>query len=91
MIIHAMEALPRLVDGALAERLRVMPAVVVADARQTGKSTLVEQLVPGDRRYATLDDLDVRDAARRQPELLTMYPGPVTLDEVQREPSLLQR
>jgi hypothetical protein len=66
-----------------------MPAVVVTGARQTGKSTLVEHLVPGERRYATLDDLDVLDAARRDPEVLVGGPGPVTLDEVQREPELL--
>jgi len=54
-------------DGALAARLRVMPAVVLTGARQTGRSTLVEQLVPRERRYRSLDDFDVRDAARRDP------------------------
>src|SRR5215204_3719130 len=88
-IIHGMKALPRLVGAALAERLRVMPAVVVTGARQTGKSTLVEQLVSGKRRYATLDDLDVLDAARRDPGVLVDGSSPVTLDEVQREPGLL--
>ena len=88
-IIHAMKTLPRLVDDALAERLRVMPAVVVTGARQTGKSTLVEQLVPGERRYRSLDDLDVLDAARRDPEALLGGAEPLTLDEVQREPGLL--
>lgn len=43
-----------------------MPAVVVTGARQTGKRSLVEQLVGGSRRYITLDDLDVLDAARRE-------------------------
>lgn len=89
-IIHDVKTLPRLVGGALAERLRVMPAVVVTGARQTGKSTLAEELVPGERRYATLDDLDVLDAARRDPEALVGGKAPVTLDEVQREPALLQ-
>jgi len=67
-----------------------MPAVVVTGARQTGKSTLAEQLVPGARRYATLDDLDVLDAAQHDPEVLVGGPGPVTLDEVQRAPELLR-
>ncbi len=89
-IIHDMKTLPRLVGTALSERLRVMPAVVVTGARQTGKSTLAEQLVPGARRYATLDDLDVLDAAQRDPEVLVGGPGPVTLDEVQRAPELLR-
>ena len=67
-IIHDVKTLPRLVDDALVARLRVMPAVVLTGARQTGKSTLVEQLVPGKRRYRSLDDFDVRDAARRAAE-----------------------
>jgi len=89
IIIHGMKTLPRLVEPALAERLRVMPAVVVTGARQTGKSTLAAERVPGARRYASLDDLDVLDAARRDPEALVGGSGPVTLDEVQREPGLL--
>lgn len=90
--MHAMDPaeLARLVAPSLAERLRVMPAVVVTGARQTGKSTLVQSLVPGERRYFSLDDLDVVDAARRDPELLVGGDQPVTLDEVQREPGLLR-
>ena len=88
-IIHDVKTLPRLVDDALVARLRVMPAVVLTGARQTGKSTLVEQLVPGKRRYRSLDEFDVRDAARRHPEALLGGDDPLTLDEVQREPGLL--
>ena len=66
-----------------------MPAVVVTGARQTGKSTLVQDLAPAGRRYLSLDDLDVLDAARRDPEALVGGERPVTLDEVQREPDLL--
>jgi predicted AAA+ superfamily ATPase len=89
IIIADVTPLPRLVDTALAERLRVMPAVVVTGARQTGKSTLAEHLAPGRRRYRSLDDLDVLDAARRDPEVLVGSGEPVTLDEVQRAPDLL--
>lgn len=92
IIIHGMNVhpLPRLVSESLADRLRVMPAVVVTGARQTGKSTLVQKLVAGgSRTYFSLDDLDVVDAARRDPEALVGGSLPVTLDEVQREPDLL--
>ena len=82
--------IPRLVARSLADRLRVMPAVVVTGARQTGKSTLVQALAPGGRRYFSLDDLDVVDSARRDPEVLVGGDQPVTLDEVQREPDLLR-
>ena len=81
--------LPRLVTKSLGERLAVMPAVVVTGARQTGKSTLAQEFAPGNRRFYTLDDLDVRDTARRDPEALVGGSQPVTLDEIQREPNLL--
>lgn len=89
IIIHSMKTLPRLVETALAERLRVMPAVVLMGARQAGKSTVAAERVGATRRYATLDDLDVLDAARRDPEVLVGGAAPVTLDEVQREPGIL--
>ncbi len=90
-IIHAMDPAPlsRLVGRSLADRLRVMPAVVVTGARQTGKSTLAQELAPGARRYFSLDDLDTLDAARRDPDVLVGGTQPVTLGEVQREPGLL--
>ncbi|MEO7742776.1 MAG: ATP-binding protein [Usitatibacter sp.] len=83
-----MDTLPRLLAGALQQRLDAMPAVVLTGARQTGKSTLVRAL-GGARQYRSLDDLDVREAARRDPEQLLGGNAPVTLDEVQREPELL--
>ena len=93
--------LPRAVSGTLDSMMRVMPAVVVAGARQTGKSTLARALgrspqgdesveAAGDgRRYLSLDHLDVLDLARRDPDSLVRGSRPVTLDEVQREPDLL--
>ena len=74
----------------LQDRLRAMPAVVVTGARQTGKSTLAQELTPGRRRFFSLDDLDPLDQARRDPEALLGGRQPVTIDEVQREPDLLR-
>ena len=50
--IHDMntQTLPRHVQNTLAERLRVVPAVVITGARQTGKSTLVQLLTPSSPR-----------------------------------------
>ncbi len=92
IIIHDVnkKPLPRFISHTLRDRLRVMPAVVVTGARQTGKSTLVQDLAPGERRYVSLDDLDVFDAARRDPQVLVGGEQPVTLDEVQREPDVLR-
>ncbi len=90
-IIHGVNDihLPRVAERALAEQLAAMPAVVLSGARQTGKSTLARELIGPTRTYRSLDELDVRDLARRQPEALTGTPGKLTLDEVQREPQLL--
>lgn len=49
--------------------LETIPVVVATGARQTGKSTLVRDRLPGDRAYLTLDDVLLRDEARRDPEL----------------------
>lgn len=67
-----------------------MPAVIVTGARQTGKSTLVERLVDEERRVVSLDDFDVRDLARRDPDALIGGRGKVTIDEVQQAPDLLR-
>lgn len=90
IIIHGMDntVLPRLVASSLDTRLRAMPAVVLTGARQTGKSTLAMDAA-GQRRYASLDDLDVLGAARSDPQALVGGDLPVTLDEVQRAPDLL--
>ena len=92
IVIHVMneKTLPRPAARALRERLRVMPAVVVSGARQAGKSTLVREPVAGKRHYATLDDLDVCDLARRDPMALVGGEPRLTIDEVQREPQLLR-
>ena len=89
--IHIMNdyPLPRLVVPSLSQRLRVMPAVIVTGARQTGKSTLAHDLTPANRRFLSLDDLDVLDLARRDPDALLTGDRHITLDEVQREPDLL--
>ena len=77
IIHHMVEApLPRLVAKTLEDRLAVMPAVVLTGARQTGKTVLAQGLEPEGRRYRSLDDPDILDAARRDPESLLDTPGP---------------
>lgn len=66
-----------------------MPAVVVTGARQTGKSTLARDLVGSDRRWLTLDDLDLLEEVTQDPAIVTRGEAPVTIDEVQRAPDLL--
>jgi uncharacterized protein len=93
IIIHDMNSSQdlrgRMMTATLEEHLRVMPAVVLTGARQTGKSTLAAQLAAGARTYVTLDDVEVRGAAQESPEKLLQIPGMLTLDEVQRVPDFL--
>ena len=51
---------------------------------------MVQDLVLGGRRLFSLDDLDVVDAARRDPGALVGGTQPVTLEEVQHLPDLLR-
>lgn len=67
------------------------PVVFVQGARQTGKSTLVQDLAASryPSRYITLDDAVPLAAARQDPGgFLAGLDGPVILDEVQRAPEL---
>ncbi len=90
IIIHDMDALPRAVTPRVTHGLDVMPAVVLMGARQTGKSTLARELMPGaPRTYRTLDDFGVRAQAREAPDDLVNLDSRLTLDEVQREPDVL--
>ena len=91
IIIHAMadSILNRLLAESVERAARAMPVVVVTGARQTGKSTLVRELLAGSRSYFSLDDLDVRAQAERSPDDLVGRAERVVLDEVQRVPDLL--
>ena len=87
-MFHAMKQfVPRWVQQRLERALQVMPVVVLAGARQTGKSTLARHIQPR-RHYLSLDDLGALDQARRDPDSL-LTNTPLTLDEAQRAPELL--
>ena len=76
----------------LLEAFSDTPVVLLHGARQTGKSTLVRQLIQKEypAQYLTLDDLGVLSAAREDPAgFLAGLSGPIILDEVQRAPALM--
>ncbi|HWM93718.1 MAG TPA: ATP-binding protein [Thermoanaerobaculia bacterium] len=90
IIIHAvngLQILPRALGSALDLALRSFPVVVVTGSRQTGKSTLVRAV--DERPYLTLDNLEVLERARQQPDALVRNADRLILDEVQRSPDLL--
>ena len=74
----------------LEEALSDTPVVLVNGARQTGKSTLVQELSQQQkRRYLTLDDQTTLAAATHDPAgFIAGLEGNIALDEVQRAPAL---
>jgi predicted AAA+ superfamily ATPase len=92
-IMHSMNGftpLLRALTATLTAALRAFPIAVVTGARQTGKSTLVRSLLNGGTRtYLTLDDFEVLERARLEPDALVRGAARTTLDEVQRSPDLL--
>ncbi len=65
------------------------PVLMLTGPRQVGKTTLLEMCSEGQRAYVTLDDLDARSLAQRDPALfLQTWPPPVTIDEIQYAPQL---
>lgn len=86
---NSSKTLPRHLAGSLRAALRSFPVVVLTGARQTGKSTLIRSLEGPQRDYRTLDDLEDLERADREPRAFLSAKGPVTVDEVQRSPSLL--
>jgi len=66
------------------------PVVVVAGARQTGKSTLLSHLFGDRARTIVFDPVTDVGNARRDPELFfKLNPPPLILDEIQFAPELL--
>jgi len=76
----------------LEQAVKDTPAVFLCGARQTGKSTLVKQIIaatPG-AAYYTMDDWDVLSAARQNPMgFIAGLPEKAAIDEIQRAPELL--
>lgn len=80
---------PRETEPVLRECVASFASVVITGPRQSGKTTLVRQVLPR-YRYVSLDDPLLRSQAETDPELLLGNPDePVILDEIQHAPSLL--
>ena len=81
----------REITPALLSAVKEMPVVVLTGMRQSGKSTLLQR-EPSlrKRRYVSLDDFAVLEMAEKDPESLISGDGPLTIDEAQKAPQLLQ-
>ena len=67
------------------------PCVLLTGARQVGKSTLLEEVLPAGMNYVTLDDYTLAEEARRDPiGFLRAHEAPLFIDEVQYAPELFR-
>ncbi len=63
--------------------------IMITGPRQVGKTTVMRHLDNDSREYVTLDDLEERALAKRDPALfLQMHSVPILIDEVQYAPEL---
>jgi len=78
----------RSAENLLNEALKISPSVLLSGARQVGKSTLCLSL-PNE--YRVFDNLTERAAALNDPiGYIATLPKPITLDEIQKVPEVLE-
>lgn len=80
----------RTVEDSILEISKSFPCIVLYGPRQVGKSTTLDYIFPENFRRVSLDDLEDRELALKNPRLfLEMNPWPVIIDEIQKVPELL--
>ncbi|MBI5915899.1 MAG: ATP-binding protein [Bacteroidetes bacterium] len=81
--------IPRLLGQQILAAAQKMPVVAVTGPRQSGKSTLVQQIFP-EYSYANLEDIEQRKFAKDDPKGFLLNLGEkAIIDEVQHSPDLL--
>lgn len=81
----------RHIEDVLLRSGNTFKSVLLTGARQTGKSTLLRELLP-ELSSVSLDDEFLEEQARETPSMfLTLNPPPVIYDEVQRAPNLFRQ
>ena len=77
------------IEGKITALTQEYACVLLTGPRQVGKTTLLRRLMENGRGYVTLDDLEERGLAKRDPAMfLQMHPAPLLIDEVQYAPEL---
>ena len=78
----------RSVEDILKEALSISPSVLLSGARQVGKSTLCIAL---NENYKVFDNLSERASAQNDPVgYVALLSKPITLDEIQKVPEILE-
>ncbi len=83
--------LERAMKAKVEELTQFFPCVLVTGARQVGKSTMLQRIMPPGMRYVTLDDYMVAEHAKKDPiGFLDEWGYPLCIDEIQYAPELLR-
>ena len=84
-----MNYIPRTIEPVLHNHLSAFPVVGLTGPRQSGKSTLLHQLLGQEYQYVTFDDYRMRALFEDDPEkFMALYADRVIFDEVQKVPTL---
>lgn len=85
-----MKYIKRSIEDLVKASAKNFKAVLVTGARQTGKSTLLRQLYPGNKEIS-FDDPFAEEQAKNNPDMFMMLnKPPLFLDEIQYVPSLFR-
>ena len=80
----------RNIESKIIEASKQFASITIYGPRQVGKSTLIANVFPNID-YVTLDDIEVRDYALRDPKgFIKYYSHPLIIDEIQKAPNLLE-
>ena len=84
-----MKYLPRDIEGTVKRFLSIFPAVAITGPRQSGKSTMLQQVFGRKFKYVTFDDPAEIEFFLADPKgFFNQYKGRLILDEVQKVPEV---
>lgn len=87
-----MDYIKRHMEEKILQVSRVYPALLLTGPRQSGKTTMLKMLAKKEginREYISLDDLSIREMAKKDPALfLQIHKPPMLIDEIQYAPEL---
>ena len=74
----------RILSKTIKKAIKTFPAIVITGPRQSGKTTLLRNLLKKSHQYVNLENPDIRMKAQDDPNgFLGQFTKPVILDEIQ--------